>query len=236
MEIPNTVHVLGFTKNPEAMERTIKEVERAGFKALPFWNFPTPYNDFLANNMLLCNIMRKKHSFLSCSLGHYAIWQTSKGLREDVTFVVEDDCRFLKDIDVVHKTLANRPADADILLLDSFGPHREGGVDDFIRERAQARNGWVKVSAARSMGCYIVGRRMRDSLISLTERGLGGKIERICDQWLENARIPGVNIYCAVPNLAVQQVLPDILKRNSSSGNLWKYKKQGTDHGQYADW
>ena len=48
MTIPDTIHILGFTGNPDATFRTVKEVERAGFKAEPFWCFPNPFTDFLA--------------------------------------------------------------------------------------------------------------------------------------------------------------------------------------------
>ena len=236
MQIPNTIHILGFTGNPDATNRTIKEVERAGFRAEPFWCFPNPFTDFLASRLPVCRMMAQKHSFLNCSLGHYNLWKSNRELGRCPLFIVEDDCRFLKDIDLVHKTLANHPADADMLLLDSFGPVPHDGVRRFVEERKNVRDGWAKVSRARSMACYIVTERMADRLIALTEGAVHGKIMRACDQWVEAERVPGMNMYCAVPNLAIQQMSPDFKSRSSADGNVWKYKAQGTEHGLYADW
>ena len=181
-------------------------------------------------------MMAQKHSFLNCSLGHYNLWKSNRELGRCPLFIVEDDCRFLKDIDLVHKTLANHPADADMLLLDSFGPVPHDGVRRFVEERKNVWDGWAKVSRARSMACYIVTERMADRLIALTEGAVHGKIMRACDQWVEAERVPGMNMYCAVPNLAIQQMSPDFKSRSSADGNVWKYKAQGTEHGLYADW
>lgn len=236
--MPDTIHVLGFTKNPDAMRRTCAEVERAGFKVAPFWNFPTPYIDFLVKHMPVCNLISGDPRFLSCSLGHYAIWKTARDLGEKAVFVVEDDCRFVKDVSLVRRALDAAPRDADILLLDAFCPLRggEGAKRKYLYERSQAHDGWAKVSAARSMACYVLGPRALDKLIWLSEAGTRNSMQRICDQWLDVSRLGGMKIYCAVPNLAIQQTPPASVPRNSGNGANRKYMEQGTDYGSYAEW
>lgn len=235
MKIPNGVHVLGFTKNADAMKRTCKDVARAGFDPKPFWNFPTPYTQFVQKHLVSANnAMRNVPSFFSSGWGHYSILCIARDLGEVPVFVVEDDCRFLKNKKLLHDTLANAPDDADLLLLDSFGAARS--QDEFIEERSHAVNGWAKITAARSAAAYIVGPRYIDRLINLGDRGTRGKKVRIFDQWFETRWLEGANIYCAVPNLAVQMEDRTGNFRPSGKSNLQKYIDLGLDIDAYEEW
>ena len=237
MNIPEIVHVLGFTRNPDAMTRTCAEVERVGFKPEPYWNFPTPYVDFLVRHMPCTGIIRQNPGFLSCSLGHYAIWKTFYALGGKTLFICEDDCRFLKDKDKVHAALQNHPKDADILLLDTFFPEK-GGLPVkkiYLAERAIAKGGWARLTRARSFGCYVIGERMIGKMIYFAENGTRYKKQRICDQWMDQKYLGDLKIYSAVPNLAIQQRSPEGNARNSGI-QQWKYKEQHTEEQLYADW
>lgn len=236
MNIGNTIHVLGFTKNQDAMYRTCAEVERIGFKPIPFWNFPTPYTKYLQNVLPNMNKpMRSCPSFFNSGWGHYSILCVARDLGEVPVFVVEDDCRFLNDVDTLHSALAKIPEDADLVLLDSFGAH--DNQDEFKRWRSLAKDGWAKVEAARSAAAYIVGPRAIDRLINLGDRGTRGKRVRIFDQWFEERWLVGMNIYCAVPNLAIQRGTEDAnASRISAGSNLRKYIEMGLDLSSYAAW
>jgi len=235
MKIPNDVHVLGFTKNADAMKRTCRDVARAGFDPKPFWNFPTPYTQFVQKHLASANnAMRNAPSFFNSGWGHYSILCIARDLGEVPVFVVEDDCRFLKDKKLLHDTLANAPDDADLLLLDSFGAARS--QDEFSEERSHAVNGWAKITAARSAAAYIVGPRYIDRLINLGDRGTRGKKVRIFDQWFETRWLEGANIYCAVPNLAVQMEDRTGNFRPSGKSNLQKYIDLGLDIDAYEEW
>lgn len=235
MKIPNDVHVLGFTKNADAMKRTCKDVARAGFEPKPFWNFPTPYTQFIQKHLASANnAMRNVPSFFNSGWGHYSILCIARDLGKVPVFIVEDDCRFLKDTDLLHKMLADSPDDADLLLLDSFGPKKE--QDAFMAERSHAVNGWAKITAARSAAAYIVGPRYIDRLINLGDRGTRGKKVRIFDQWFETRWLEGANIYCAVPNLAIQSIDMEFHDRPSARSNLQKYIDMGVVLEDYAEW
>jgi GR25 family glycosyltransferase involved in LPS biosynthesis len=238
MKIPDTIHVLGFTRNPDAMRRTCAEVERAGFKAEPFWNFPTPYIRYLAGVMRTNRMIKRNPAFLSSSLGHYSIWKTFTELGDETLFICEDDCRFVKDVELLHRCLSNHPADADILLLDTFFPTAGGPPvrQRYLEERTRAVSGWARLSVARSLACYVIGPRMLKSLIWLNENGTRGMKQKISDQWLNVAYIPDAKIYSAVPNLAVQQMPARNDGRNSGEGNAIKYRIQGTNLNQYGAW
>lgn len=235
MNIPRKVFVLGFTKNPDAMERTCTEVERIGLTPMRHWNFPTPYTKFVQKHIVNANkAMKYSEAFFNSGWGHYSILSIARDLGDVPVFVVEDDCRFLKNIDALRRGLEYSPADADLLLLDSFGAARS--QDEFIKERRNSVNGWAKISAARSAAAYIVGPRYINRLISLGDRCTRGKKARIFDQWFENRWLEDANIYCAVPNLAVQAVDPTMANRPSAVSNHRKYIEMGIDMERYAAW
>ena len=235
MKIPNTVTVLGFTKNKDAALRTYAGANNSGFAASIFWNFPTPYTKFIQDRLAKANdAMRNSPAFFNSGWGHYAILSIARDLGNVPVFVVEDDCRFLKNKKLLHDTLANAPDDADLLLLDSFGAAKS--QDEFIEERSHAVNGWAKITAARSAAAYIVGPRYIDRLINLGDRGTRGKKVRIFDQWFETRWLEGANIYCAVPNLAVQMEDRTGNFRPSGKSNLQKYIDLGLDIDAYEEW
>lgn len=235
MKIPRKVFVLGFTKNPDAMERTCAEVERIGLTPIRHWNFPTPYTKFVQKHIVNANkAMKHSEAFFNSGWGHYSILSVARDLGDVPVFVVEDDCRFLKDVDALSCALECAPDDADLLLLDSFGAARS--QEKFMNERRNAVHGWAKVSAARSAAAYIVGPRYVNRLISLGDRCTRGKKARIFDQWFENRWLDDANIYCAVPNLAVQAVDPTAANRPSAVSNRRKYMEMGIDMDRYAAW
>jgi hypothetical protein len=234
MRIPDRITILGYTKNREAAERTLADARRAGFDGCIHWNFPTPYTEFIQRHLPKANrTMRTRPAFMNSGLGHYSILCIERDLGRVPVFVAEDDCRFLKDAACIHETLASAPDDADLLLLDSFGATRT--QDLFLEERRTAKSGWAKVTSARSAACYIVGERFIDRLINLGDRGTRGKKVRIFDQWFENRWLVGANIYCAVPNLAIQMDDPS-RTRPSGVSNRTKYVNMGIDFNDYGEW
>ena len=91
----------------------------------------------------------------------------------------------------------------------------------------------------RSAACYALSRKAMERIVWLYESAVDPKVPkrcaRICDQWFEKSRLPGLDLFMATPNLAVQQTAPD--RRNS--GNKWRlrgYETLGVDLGLYAEY
>ena len=61
----------------------------------------------------------KHYGNLNCTLGHYEIYLYIKALDYQRVLILEDDCRFLKDINEIEKILDNLP-DYDICLFDKY--------------------------------------------------------------------------------------------------------------------
>ena len=236
MKIPDTIHVLGFTKNPEALLRTCREVERVGFKAEPFWNFPTPFTPFIQRNLANPNkFIRRNAAFVNSGYGHYAILKTAYELGKMPVFIVEDDCRFLKDVQKLRTGLEKIPDDADLVLLDSSRP---GTIapPEFSRQIGAAKDGWAKVGGARSAAAYICSEKCAKALFRKIEAGATGGYVRVFDQWFDTPRLDGCTIYCAVPNLAIQQDAPNPSARQSPMDMNARYRSERLDFNDYALW
>ena len=217
--------VVAFTGNAEAQARTVREMKRVGFKTVRTeWNFPNPYDKVLLRNMPHSGFFDKNIGFFNCAVTHYRIIKIAYELGLERAVIVEDDCRFRKDM----YGLDSLP-EADLILLDSI-PRK-----DYVHVPSELP--FVSFDVMRSSACYYVSKKCMERLIWLYESAADADIKhrkaRLSDQWFERKYLKGLSIVRANPNIAVQQTQPT--KRNS--GNRWRlegYAKLGIDLDNYA--
>lgn len=221
------------------MQRTAREVERIGFTPELFWNFPTPYTKFLHRHLSgnAGNPVRRNPVFINSGYGHYAIVRTAYELGCESTFIVEDDCRFVKDKDRLLRELSQIPEDADLVLLDSFRPLAIP-LKDFLASRRPVVGCWAQVDRVRSAAAYLVNRRCMGRIISCIDAGASGAKVRAFDQWFDKDRLRGLNIYCAVPSLAIQQDPPSVQLPRQTKGATkeTRYAGMSLNFNDYAAW
>lgn len=133
--------------------------------------------------------------------------------------IVEDDCRFHKDLMFVEKSLAVAPKDWDVLMLDHF--KLRGTVK-------KIDNYWTTCDAAASTGCYAINRKAMERLIDMYESPVNGRYKRPylrnCDMWLDKKYIRNdIGFYCAVPNIAIQCICPGLTNCGDSMSKAKKY-------------
>ena len=227
-------NLVAFTRAKERVPRAVAELKRVGVQDVQvWWNYPNPFDKVLLDSMPHTRQMDGSAGFFNCSRTHYRIVKTALELGEDGVFVCEDDCRFMKDLEAVEDALAAAPK-YDVLLLDAIPPKSglaaPGPVGD---------GRWSEFRSMRSAACYALSRKAMERIVWLYESavdpGVPGRFARICDQWFEKSRLPGLGLFMATPNLAVQQTAPD--RRNS--GNKWRlrgYETLGVDLGLYAEY
>lgn len=227
-------NLVAFTRAKERVPRAVAELKRVGVQDVQvWWNYPNPFDKVLLDSMPHTRQMDGNAGFFNCSRTHYRIVKTALELGEDGVFVCEDDCRFMKDAAAVEDALENAP-EYDVLLLDAI-PARKGR--DTPVPVGDGR--WSKFRSMRSAACYALSRKAMERIVWLYESAVDprvpGRFARICDQWFEKSRLPGLDLFMATPNLAVQQTAPD--RRNS--GNKWRlrgYETLGVDLGLYAEY
>lgn len=195
------------------------------------WQFPSPWNAWFVDRVPHIPAWDKAPGYFGSWLGNFQAAKIGFELGCERVLIVEDDCRFLKDADAVAAELDAAPGNANILMLDHFS----------MKRRRTKTGNWQKVSVTYSTGAYIIDRVAMARLVRLCESPANGlyarPMLRNSDHWL-NDRFLGrdIRMWCAVPNLAIQQNCKDI-----STGGAWKrkrvkYRRLHLDMKNYGGW
>lgn len=240
MRIPETVHILGFSKNISALRLAEDEVRRVGRTPVPFVNIASAWDSYCIHQLgsnILSGYMSRPSSF-SCARGHYHIVQASLDVGDESVWVIEDDVRFLKDVDRMNDALRNAPKDADILILDPIFKdfHTEA---ESMAKASKAVNGWwpVEHDDVRSTGNYIMSAKAAKLYASILTRGPDGKRLDACDAVRSYAFFPhDIRIYAANPALSIQRKDEGSKHMQSFDKIYERYAAQGFSIGDYAEW
>lgn len=228
------VFALYFTGYKDRQPHFAEELQRVGVKpgqVQSIWQYPDPYNawemECLPHIQFLAH--QRGIGIWSASKAHYAALATAYELGCRSVLIMEDDCRFIKDLSVMQKSLERVPDNWDVLMLDHFQPQ---GPIRLVNDR------WTQCIASGSTACYAVNRKAMERFIRMYESAVKGNYRRpclrACDQWTDTRYLGNdINFYCATPNLAVQCTMPG----PSNCGRLHceaKYKSIHVDLNDYA--
>lgn len=232
--------LLTFTGYKDRVAGVMSELERIGMKGVNVqWQFPNPFDRFLLTHLRHIPCL-EKGGYMNCTMGHYAAIKTAFHLGVRNCLILEDDIRFLRNAEEISKTVNALPDDFDIALFDLVAISMGNcGPEDVIRMRADSRvnERWMRFYNMRSMACYALSRRAMERIIWLNEAAVTepriGKL-RICDHFLnEKYMLPGMNLYCACENVAVQKKMGEA---NSDMDSFCQaYQGMGVDMSRYAD-
>lgn len=219
-----------YVGNKNRQKRLVEEIVRIGIQDYHiYWSFPSPYRDKILRQIPHIAMLDKRPGCWGATLTHYKILKTAYELGYEHAFIVEDDCRFLKDVSTIWDTINSAPCDADILMLDSFT--RRG----YIRNCSA---GWYSCESAESSASYIVNRRAMSALIDLYESPVSGKyrnpIMRASDHWTNRVYLGNaVKFYVAIPNLAIQVNIGD--RTNCGQHTFQEYERMGLNLNLYSN-
>lgn len=212
--------MLSFTKDREKRLPLMEaEFDRVGLtgRVEVEWNFPSP----------LVNIQAKGigtdwgTSIVDCSLGHYRIIKKAYELGAQNLLVMEDDVRFLKDLDLLREIVTTLPDDYDHAKLNWVIPN-----DEYVKNARHPSPHWVDSNGwgFHSTGMYCMSRRMMEARIRLVEGMMRDALEgrkadfRPADLYDKPGLYEeGLQRYACVPQLAVQTDMGD---RKCSGGDL----------------
>lgn len=215
-----------FTGNRERHKLLLDEFCRCKLPAPEvIWTFPSPYRNFVLSRINHLDTLDKHPGYWGAGIAHYRHLKIAYELGCSNALIVEDDCRFLQDINRLEETMKNVPVDWDVLMLDNFRPTGLRSVS----------KGWSICDAALSSACYIVNRKAMSRLIALYESPITtGQVMRHCDHWTDVRYIGrDVKIYCSTPNLAIQCYVPGTT--NGGGEYMQKlYLKSGLSFSDYA--
>lgn len=217
----------GYADRAAKMERVAAKAAAAlGAPAERVWQFPSPWNRWILDRVPHIGFLDSRPGCFGATIGQYRAIRTAYELGSQGALFLEDDCRFRKGADIA-AALASAPANADALMLDHF-----------VARGVEPGEGWRRAEAAASSACYALSRAAMDALLRVYEapaKAEGPKVWRVirnCDHLTDAALVPGLRIYLAFPNLAVQVPCPG--GSNCGAGHMVsKYARMGIDLKDY---
>lgn len=212
------------------------ELERVGLEDTRIlWQFPTPFDEVLKRRVY--GRMGLKKGFFNSGMGHYRAIKTAYELGVGHSLIMEDDVRFLSDVERLADIVKDLPEDYDIALLDTFKPQKMP-LSECVENRTKnmVSRHWCRFSSMRSFACYAMSRKAMCRWISLWEDAFVRRQQplRVADQYLNQDRIGrDMNLYHAVPNAAIQA--PAGMSNSGSAGCFdCFYRDFGIDVSEYA--
>ena len=231
----------GYPERAARMERVAAKAAAAlGAPAERIWQTATPWNRWILERAPHDPFMDRRPGCFGATVGQYRAVRTAWELGSQGALLMEDDCRFRKGADL-RAALEGAP-EADALMLDHFcdrGVDRaENGAARNDRGGNAAAQDWLRAERAASSACWALSRDGMEKMLRCYDAAATGegpkawRTVRNCDNWTDARLVPGLRIFVAAPNLAVQVPCPD----GSSCGAghmIGKYARMGIDLGDY---
>lgn len=228
--------LLTFTGYKDRAPGVMKELERVGMKDVNVqWQFPNPFESVLLNHLRHEKCLSS--GFMNATMGHYSAIKTAYHLGMSSCIVVEDDIRFLKDIDAVYRAVSSLPEDFDVALFDMFVNGKdERQFLDYVHARnsRKVNQEWAEYDNLLSQGCYAMSRKAMKQYIwlneaAVTDRRIGEL--RIGDHFLSRRYMGnGMKLYFSVEHVAAQKVIG---KNNTNVTNM--YGRMKVDESLYGE-
>lgn len=232
----DAVFCLAHLQNTLRLRLIKSELERIGLlksKVFQFeYTFQSKYCDILyavlARNGLCRKILRPKS--LNATLGHYSCIKKSAALGYDRILIIEDDMRFLKDLDAIKTQLKDIPSNADVVLFDKFVPRNADWNE--ILEKNKVNRSFVSFEHMGSTGCCMLSKKAVLKFSELYDQMLYPSDEYTS----ELVQAPEFMKYASIKNMACQATFSranNILTAGNTDDLHNAYRRCGLDYSEY---
>lgn len=186
-----------------------KELDRVGMNGVEtLWDFPSPFRDVLLDNVPMTNFCKQKNLFFIGQNNYRAI-ATAYHLGAKSVLIMQDDIRFMRDVQMLDKIVSSVPRDFDIAMLNHMKPSSMS-ESRYRRLFMHPRiNGyWIRFSELTSSGCYALSRKGMERYLRAYEKpvvkGTGDVLFH--DDFYYQKRFMGTdaNLYVAHPAPSIQ--------------------------------
>ena len=165
---------------------------------------------------------------LKCWMGHYSCIKKSEAFDDSRILIIEDDSRFLKDLDKMEEILDNMPKDCDIILFDHFAnvskmeyeSYKSRKINDFYSE----------YDTLDSCGCYSLSREAISVLSTIYEHKVIP-----ADNYTSKLQLPLLKKCFSLKNLSCQATyVKSMSVNNAGTGTIHRvYAKSGIIYSEY---
>ena len=142
----------------------------------------------------------EKDKFINIPIlyGHYSIVKKAEKEKLKHILIIEDDIRFLKNLNLIEQIIKNRPQDANLILYDKFITN-----PNLIKQFKPVNNYYNTFECCCSAGCYSLDNKGIKHLLYKYET-----FPQIADGYFYAAKefLNGLNYYCSNINLAIQSL------------------------------
>ncbi len=214
-----------------------KEFERIGILDHPNFKFhetfPSIYDKYFYNKLLadrLINpafILSEKN--INAAMGHYACIKKSLLDNYEHILIIEDDIRFLKDLDMIKNILDNIPSDYDIILYDYFMHCSEKEFENY--KKTQTNQYYYHYNNLSSVGCYALSKKALQLFEKLYEKIIFPPDVYTSKFGFSDSLVK----YFTLKNMACQVIFSDSLSvtPGSVNGIHDMYKRSNINYDEY---
>ena len=200
------------TGNRSRVPSLDRELRRVGLTPdLRVWSVPDPSEAWLERRIRLDRFVRRA-GYLNCTLNHYRAIRTAYDLGKRRVLLLEDDVRFLKDLDALAETVANTP-DVPVVQFDLISDGAPSPTPAEIRGMAEgsATGRWaVPQPHPCSMACTGLDREgMAHFLRCLDDAFAGRRCLEIIDGYLHPNHRGNLPVRVAWPLACIQVPVAD---------------------------
>lgn len=227
--------VVCFTGYQERYALVQKEFERVGLTGVvPHWDFPNPYHQRLMSVVPMTKFNKHRSCFF-IGLNNYRAVATAYYLGCKNCLIMEDDIRFLKNLDTIEASVRALPDDYDLAMFDHNKPCSLPESEYVGTFSSKVNPYWSRFKNLRSTGCYAMSRRGMETWLRLFEAPAhNGGVLRNPDGYFRTEYLGAdKNLYVANPPVGIQYSYGTM-----HSGSLDEYYRLhsciGADRGMYA--
>lgn len=229
------VGVVCFSRYKRRLALVKEELKRVGLlsRAVFHIDFPNPFEDKLISVLPFSN-ERTRRAF-HCGYNNYCIIKRAFETGCKSVLMIEDDVRFLKDIELLRRYIQLLPTDFDLAMFDKNWPAKE-----FLERRESIISNrvnpcWITFDRFFSSGCYAMSRKGMERFIEAYQNA-AFKDRRLesNDQYFNRKSLGyDLHLYAAHPNACCQEeVFED--KCATNLNEYWeRHEMTGTNNKNY---
>lgn len=212
--------VLCYTGYKERYESVRSELQRIGMGDVEFrFDFPSPLKDILKDHINTTNFTKNIGPF-SCVIAHYSVIKQTFELGYDNLLIMEDDIRFLRDLDRISAIVETLPPDYDYAQFEKAKPY-EMPMSEWLalKNGPHVNKYWLPFTNLRGGGCYALSRKGMKHMIDEFERAFTSKSEKLRSNDYLVSKGHHLKRYFCFPSIAAQMVFS---VSNSDIAEYWR--------------
>ena len=229
------VGVVCFSRYQMRLALLKEELKRVGLlsRAAFHIDFPNPFEEKLISVLPFTN--KRTQKAFHCGYNNYCIIKRAFEMGCKSVLVIEDDVRFLKDVELLGRCIQSLPEDFDLAMFDKNWPAKEFAEcrESIISKKVNPY--WISFDRFFSSGCYAMSRKGMERFIEAYQNG-AFKDRRLDsnDQYFNRKSLGAdLHLYAAHPNACCQEEVA-VDKCTTDLNEYWeRHEMTGTHSKNY---